>query len=122
MSLGLAAGIAHFLGLVGIYGVVSYLVSLRTREIGLRITVGANPSTVRTMILEKGAVLAGFGASAGLVASAGLTRLMGSLLFGVGPQPPSPLLITARTGGMNLRSIPPPLDWVKTMARMSPPS
>ncbi|MDA8019087.1 MAG: ABC transporter permease [Thermoanaerobaculia bacterium] len=83
VMLGLAAGVAVLLGLVGIFGVTSYAASLRTREIGVRMALGARKGDVRWMVLRQALVLAGAGAGLGLVAAAALTRTMTSLLFGV---------------------------------------
>jgi predicted permease len=85
IMLAIAAGVALFLGAVGIYGVISYVVAQRTREIGVRMALGAEQSDVRRMVLRQGATLAGAGVVVGLVAAAGVTRLMASLLYGVQP-------------------------------------
>lgn len=85
IMLAIAAGLALFLGAVGIYGVISYVVAQRTREIGVRIALGAERSVVRSMVLQQAARLAVAGVAVGLVAAAGLTRLMTSLLYGVRP-------------------------------------
>ncbi len=88
IMLGIAAGVALFLGAVGIYGVISYVVAQRTREIGVRMALGAEQATVRRMVLKQGAALAAAGVGVGLVVAAGVTRLMASLLFGVQPIDP----------------------------------
>ena len=85
IMLGIASGVALFLGVVGMYGVISYVVAQRTREIGVRMALGAQQATVRRMILRQGARLAAAGVVVGLVAAMALTRLMASLLFGVDP-------------------------------------
>ena len=79
----LAAIIALFLGSVGVYGVISYIVSQRTSEIGVRVALGADSKNVRTMILMQGLRLAGAGVAIGLLAAAALGRLLTSLLYGV---------------------------------------
>jgi len=83
VMLAIAGGMALVLGIVGIYGVIAYAVSQRTREIGIRTALGAQPAGLLAMFVRQGLRLAGIGAVLGLVAAAGLTRLMSSLLFGV---------------------------------------
>jgi len=79
------AGVAFLLAAVGIYGVVSYDVSQRTNEIGIRMALGAQPADVRRLILGQGARLAVYGIVAGLLGAGVLTRWMGTMLFGVNP-------------------------------------
>jgi putative ABC transport system permease protein len=83
VMLAIAGGMGLVLGIVGIYGVIAYMVSQRIREIGIRIALGAQPAGLVGMFVRYGLWLAGIGAAVGLVAAAGLTRLMSSLLFGV---------------------------------------
>jgi len=83
VMLSIAAGVALLLGTVGVYGVLSYLVAQRTREMGVRLALGARPSDVRRMVVRQGARLGVGGALVGLIAAVGLTRLMSVLLFGV---------------------------------------
>jgi hypothetical protein len=83
--LGIAAAVALLLGAVGIYGVISYAVSQRTREIGVRMALGAEGGAVAGMMLRQGLVLAAVGIAVGAMAALGLTRLMSSLLYGVDP-------------------------------------
>ena len=85
IMLAIAAGVALFLGAVGIYGVISYVVQQRTREIGVRMALGAERADVRSMVLKQAGTLALAGVVVGLAAAAGLTRLMSSLLYGVNP-------------------------------------
>src|SRR5215471_2101832 len=81
--LALAGGMALVLGIVGIYGVIAYAVSQRTREIGIRIALGAQAGEVRRMFVGNGLSLAAVGLALGLAGASGMTRLMSSLLFGV---------------------------------------
>jgi putative ABC transport system permease protein len=83
--LSLFAGIALVLAIVGIYGVMSYSVTQRTHEIGIRMAIGARPLDVFKMILGHGMKLALIGVSLGLVGAFALTRLMATMLFGVEP-------------------------------------
>ena len=83
LLLGIAAAVALILGTVGIYGVISYVVSQRTREIGVRIAIGAEQGEVSRMVLRQGFMLAGAGVGIGLLGAIGLTRVMEALLFGV---------------------------------------
>lgn len=83
VMLAIAGLMALVLGVVGIYGVIAYAVSQRTREIGIRMALGAHPSELKQMFVRHGLLLAGIGALIGLAGAAGLTRVMTSLLFGV---------------------------------------
>jgi len=83
VMMALAGGMALLLGIVGIYGVIAYTVSQRTREIGIRMALGAQRSTLLRAFMRQGLLLAIVGAAVGLAAAAGVTRLMSSLLFGV---------------------------------------
>ena len=78
--------IAFLLAAVGIYGVVSYDVTTRTNEIGIRMALGAEGTDVLKLVLGHGALLAALGIAIGLAAAYELTRLMDSMLFGVNPR------------------------------------
>ncbi len=83
IMLAVAGGMALLLGVVGIYGVISYSVSQRMREIGIRVALGAQHQQLAGMFVKHGLVLTAAGVGSGLVASIALTRLMSSLLFEV---------------------------------------
>ena len=85
---GVFAAAALILAMVGIYGVMSYAVSQRTREIGLRMALGAERKDVLKLVVGQGIVLAAIGVGVGLVLALALTRLMSTLLFGVGATDP----------------------------------
>jgi predicted lysophospholipase L1 biosynthesis ABC-type transport system permease subunit len=82
------AALALVLSCVGIYGVISYLVSQRTHEIGVRMALGAQRSDVMKLVLTQGAEMALVGMAIGLVTALGLTRLMANELFGVSAYDP----------------------------------
>jgi predicted permease len=88
LMLGIAGAMALLIGVVGIYGVISYVVSHRRREIGIRVALGAQAGEVKRMFIRYGLAPAAIGIACGLGASAGLTRLMVSPLFGISPLDP----------------------------------
>ena len=83
VMLGIAAAVALLLGTVGIYGVISYMVSQRTKEIGIRIALGAPPASVRRLVLRQGLTLIVLGVIIGLVGALALSGTVRSLLYGV---------------------------------------
>ncbi len=96
LMLGIAAGVALLLGAVGLYGVISYGVTQRRQELGVRMALGAPAGRVRSMVVRQGAIVAGVGLAVGFVAALGLTRLMEALLFEVSPtDPPTFSLVVA---------------------------
>jgi len=86
--LGIFAALALIMSCVGIYGVIAYLSSQRTHEIGIRMALGAERREVLRMVLGEGVKLALVGVGIGLVAAFGLTRLMANMLFGVSAHDP----------------------------------
>jgi predicted permease len=88
VMLGIAGAMALALGIIGIYGVMSYTVSQRKREIGIRLALGAQGGNVLQMVLKQGAKLTLVGVAIGIGAAFGLTRLMSHLLFGVAAHDP----------------------------------
>jgi ABC-type antimicrobial peptide transport system permease subunit len=88
VMLAIAGTMALALGILGIYGVISYAVSRRTREIGIRMALGAKKSELVWMFVRSAVTLTGIGVAIGVVAATGLTRFMKSLLFGISPLDP----------------------------------
>jgi len=91
--LGIAASVTLLLGLVGIYGVIAYIVSQRRREVGIRMALGAQGASVQRIFVMRGLTLTAIGLTVGLAASAGLMQLLSSLLFGVQPFDPITYLV-----------------------------
>ena len=89
LLLGIFAGLATLLAAVGIFGVMSYSVTLRTREIGLRMALGAQSGEVLRLILKQGLLLILIGITFGLAGALAVTRVMSGLLFGVGSTDPA---------------------------------
>jgi putative ABC transport system permease protein len=88
VMLAIAGGLALLLGIVGIYGVISYSVSQRTREIGIRMALGARQQELTAMFIRHGLVLTAIGLAFGLAAAAALSRVLSSLLFEISPIDP----------------------------------
>jgi ABC-type antimicrobial peptide transport system permease subunit len=93
--LGIAATLALALGVIGIYGVISYSVSRRTREMAIRIALGAQKGELRWLFVRSALALTGIGLLIGLGAAAAIAQLMTSLLFGVHPLDPLSFATTA---------------------------
>jgi predicted permease len=86
--LAIAAGIGLVLGIVGIYGVTSYIVGQRTAEIGIRLALGAEPGSVAAMIVRQGGTMVVGGAVVGFIVALAASRIIESLLYGVSPRDP----------------------------------
>jgi predicted permease len=93
--LGIAGGMALLLGVGGLYGVISYSVSQRSREIGIRIALGAQTRVITRMFVSHGLALAGVGVAIGLAVALSMMRLMSSLLFDVSPIDPLTYLVVS---------------------------
>jgi ABC-type antimicrobial peptide transport system permease subunit len=89
--------LATLLAAIGLYGVMSYTVSRRTREIGIRIALGAERSTVLWLVLREVALLTAIGIGVGVPGALGLSQLVRSQLFGIQPTDPLTLTIAATT-------------------------
>jgi ABC-type antimicrobial peptide transport system permease subunit len=87
------AGMALLLGSIGIYGLLAYMVGQRSREIGLRLALGAQRADVLRLVMGRGVVLAGLGIAAGVIFSASTASMMASLLYGVRPHDPAVFLV-----------------------------
>lgn len=85
VMLSIAAGTALLLGIIGIYGVISYSISQRTKEIGIRMALGASQGRVRVLFVRHGVLLTAIGIVCGFAAAIPLSRFMASLLYGTGP-------------------------------------
>jgi len=88
LLLGAFAAIALLLATLGIYSVISYSITLRTQEIGIRMALGARRPAILLMVLRSGIALTLIGAAIGLAGALALTRWMSSMLFGVSPSDP----------------------------------
>jgi predicted permease len=93
--LGIFASLALLMAVIGLYGVISYSVTQRTQEIGIRMALGAQPSGVLSLVIGQGLQLAGIGATIGLAASLIFSRLLRNQLFGVSSFDPLTFLLTA---------------------------
>lgn len=103
VMLAIAGGMALLLGMIGIYGVISYTVSQRTREIGIRLALGARKNELKWMFVRASLFVTGIGLALGLGLAAGLMRLMKSILFGISPL--DPLTYTVALGALMLAAV-----------------
>jgi putative ABC transport system permease protein len=118
LVLGAAAVVTLVLGAIGLYGVMAYVVSLRTRELGLRIALGASPRAVVAMLTRQGVVLTAFGIAGGLVLFALVARFLRTLLFGVAPTD----LLTLSSASVLLVAIAALASWIpaRRTSRLDP--
>ena len=93
--LGLFAGLAVFLAAVGLYGVISYSVTRRTHEFGLRIALGAHRASLPMLVLRQGFFLSLIGVAIGVAAALGLTRLLAAQLYGITPTDPATFAVVS---------------------------
>ncbi|HIF21560.1 MAG TPA: FtsX-like permease family protein, partial [Gemmatimonadetes bacterium] len=91
--LAIATGVAVFLSAIGLFGVISYVVGQRTREIGVRVALGARSEEVSRMVVRQALVVTLVGAGMGLAGAFGLTRLMGALLYEVSATNPATFVV-----------------------------
>jgi len=96
--LGIAASVTLLLGIVGIYGVIAYIVAQRRREVGIRMALGAQGESVQKIFVSRGMSLAAIGLAVGMIGAAALMRLLSSQLFGVSPF--DPVTYAAVVGGL----------------------
>lgn len=102
VMLAIAASVALLLGVVGIYGVIAYIAAQRTREVGIRMALGAQRGDVSRLFVRHGLVLTGIGILIGIGVATALTRLMATMLFGIGPL--DPLTYVAVSAGLGVVS------------------
>jgi putative ABC transport system permease protein len=116
--LAIAAAVALMLGVIGIYGVMSYIVSQRTAEIGVRLALGAEPASVAVQIVQQGGLVAVSGIVVGLAAALVGSRVIASLLYGVSPR--DPIVFAATT--VTLLAVALMACWLpaRRAARLSP--
>jgi putative ABC transport system permease protein len=95
LLLGIFGTVALVLAGIGIYGVISYSVAQRTRELGIRAALGASERTLLRLVLDRGVLLTGIGLVLGVSGALGLTRLMANLLYGVGARDPMTMISVA---------------------------
>lgn len=100
VMLGAFAGVAGVLAAIGIYGVLAYLVVQRTREIGIRMALGAQRAQVVALVLRKGLILTTIGITLGLIGAGAVTRVLQGMLFGITPLNPQTFLAVAVMFGL----------------------
>ena len=118
LILGAAAVVTLLLGAIGLYGVMAYVVTLRSKELGVRIALGAEPSSVARMMTRQGMLLTGLGVAGGLALFAGVARFLRSFLYGVAPGDP----VALGAAAMLLLAIAMLASWIpaRRAARVDP--
>jgi putative ABC transport system permease protein len=116
--LGAFAGVAFLLAIVGLYGSLSYTVSQRTRELGIRMALGAERRQVLGLVVGQGLLLAGIGLALGLAAALAGSRLLGGLLFEVSPAEPAVYAVV--TAGLLVASLAACLVPARRASRVDP--
>jgi ABC-type lipoprotein release transport system permease subunit len=118
VMLGAAAAVTLLLGAIGLYGVMAYVVTLRTRELGVRVALGASPRSVTAMMTRQGLALTAAGIAGGLVLFALAARFLRSFLYGVAPSDPVTLVIAS----MLLAAIAALASWIpaRRASRLDP--
>ena len=116
--LGAFAGLALLLAMVGLYGVVSYMVAQRTREVGLRVALGAEPRDVRRLILGRGMATVAIGIAAGLATALIVTRWLAALLYGTTPH--DPVIMAAAAGVLCVAALAAHIVPVRHALRVGP--
>ena len=115
---GTFAAVALILSVTGLYGVIAYLVNQRTREIGVRVALGARPRDVVAMVMRQGGVLVAVGLGIGLLGAAGITRLIAAMLYGVSPR--DPMTFGVVTGVLGMAGLLATLVPARRAARIDP--
>jgi putative ABC transport system permease protein len=118
LMLGLFGALALALAAIGVYGLIAYDVALRTREIGIRLALGARPRSVVAMMVRRGALLAATGIAIGIAGGVLATRVLESMLYGVGAA--DPLIVTAAAALLLVVAAAASLSAARRVTRVDP--